>query len=149
MDIFSFNPSFWHWLGLAFLLLALEIVAPVTFFLWLCLAAVCSAVVKLAVPDISLAMQLFLFALFCIFSLIAWRRFGIDGRETKTDQPALNQRNQRYLGRIVELSKPIENGIGKVTIEDSQWKVTGPDLAAGNKVRVVEVDGSIFKVEAV
>ena len=149
MEFFSLNPSFWFWLGLAFVLLALEIVAPVTFFLWLCLAAVASAIVKLAIPDISGSLQFLLFAMFCVASLVAWWRYGTTGHEIETDQPLLNQRGQRYVGRVVELKQPIRNGVGKVTIEDSQWKVTGPDLASGAKVKVVAIEGSVFRVEAV
>ncbi len=141
------NVSYWHWFALAFVLLALEITAPVTFFLWLCFAALASAVFNLIFPQFGLAVQLVTFSVFCILSLLAWWKFGFTGREKKTDNPHLNRRNERYLGRVVKLTQAIENGVGKVTVEDSQWKVTGPDLAAGEMVRVIEIDGSLFRVE--
>ncbi len=143
------SVSYWHWFALAFILLALEITAPVTFFLWLCFAALASAIVSLMFPELGLATQLFLFSLFCVLSIGLWWRFGFTGREKQTDNPTLNRRNERYLGRVVKLSQAIEGGTGKVTVEDSQWKVTGPDLDAGTMVRVTKVDGSLFHVEPV
>jgi len=40
------------------------------------------------------------------------------------------------------------NGVGKVTVDDSTWRVKGPDLAVGTLIRVVDIDGVVFKVEA-
>lgn len=141
--------SYWHWFGLAIILLALEITAPLTFFLWLCLAAVATALTKLLLPEIDIATQLILFSIFCVLSLIAWWRFGYNAQEKETDSPHLNRRNEGFVGRLLSLSQAIENGVGKVTINDSQWKVSGPDLDIGTMVRVVEVEGSVLIVEAV
>ena len=58
-------------------------------------------------------------------------------------------RTQRYLGRTLTLSEPIVNGIGKVKVDDSQWKVAGADAAKGTQVKVVSVEGSILQVESV
>ena len=46
------------------------------------------------------------------------------------------------------LDQPIENGFGKVTVDDSTWKIKGADLPAGSKVRVVGADNTILNVEA-
>lgn len=142
------NLTYWHWFGLAIILLALEITAPITFFLWLCLAAVATGLTTLLFPQLSIAIQLLLFSIYCVLSLIAWWRFGFKGHEKETDSPHLNRRKDGYVGRVTSLTQAIENGTGKVTIEDSQWKVAGPDLSLGSMVRIVEVDGSILKVEA-
>ena len=40
------------------------------------------------------------------------------------------------------------NGVGKVVVDDSTWRVKGPDLPAGTHVRVVGVDGVVFVVES-
>jgi len=84
-----------------------------------------------------------------VISLFGWKRFAKKSEDQETDQPALNQRNQRYLGRVVVLSEPIANGFGKIKVDDSQWKVTGEDAEAGTRVRVTEIDGSILHVEPV
>jgi hypothetical protein len=90
-----------------------------------------------------------LFAVFCVVSLFCWHFYARNRGQTETDQPQLNQRNRRYLGRVLVLTEAIENGYGKVRVEDSTWKVTGNDAKIGTQVKVVEVDGSIFHVEPV
>lgn len=143
----SFEPTYWHWLVLACLFLVIEIAAPMTFFLWLALAAVASAAVAFLAPDLGWQTQYVLFAAFCILSLFAWRRFSKEGDVSETDQPNLNRRTQRYLGRTLTLSEPIVNGIGKVKVDDSQWKVAGADAAKGAQVKVVSIEGSVLQVE--
>jgi membrane protein implicated in regulation of membrane protease activity len=41
----------------------------------------------------------------------------------------------------------IENGSGRVKLGDSEWLVHGPDVAAGDRVRVSGVDGATLLVE--
>lgn len=65
-----------------------------------------------------------------------------------TDVPALNRRGEQYIGRVFTLTEPIVNGVGKVKVDDTTWKVNGDDMEAGAKVRVVAIDGTVFKVEA-
>lgn len=146
MDTF-YNPTFWHWLVLGCIFLGLEIITPGAFFLWLSLAAVASAILQFLAPDLGWAIQFVAFSVFCVVSLIAWKRFAKDTKDIETDQPNLNQRGQAYKGRTLIVSHAIENGIGKVIVDDSQWKVTGADAPVGSKVKVVDVNGSVFSVE--
>jgi len=138
---------FWHWWILAGLLLILELTAPAFFFLWLGIAAASVGLILLVFPSIGIETQLILFAIASIVSVVAWRKY----RETRpfiTDQPNLNRRGHQYIGRTFSLKDPIVNGVGKVTVDDSTWKVKGPDLPAGTHIRVNGVDGVIFQVEA-
>jgi len=138
---------FWHWWILAGLLLILELTAPAFFFLWLGIAAGAVGLILLVFPSIDFETQLILFAVASIVAVLAWRRY----RETRpkiTDQPNLNRRGQQYIGRVFSLTSPITNGVGKVTVDDSTWKVKGPDLPEGTHIKVTGVDGVVFKVEA-
>lgn len=139
------NPTFWHWLILACVLLGLEILAPGAFFLWISLAAVASTIIAFIAPELSWQIQYVLFAIFCVVSLVLWKRFAKP--ETESDQPQLNQRNQHYLGRTLVLSQEIKNGIGQVRVDDSQWQASGEDAPAGSRVKVVAIDGSTLIVE--
>jgi len=142
-----FNPTFWHWLILACAFLGLEILVPGAFFLWLGLAALASFIVKLIIPGLSWEIQYALFALFSVISLFAWKRFA--KMDKPSDQPALNQRNQQLVGRTLILSEAIENGIGRVIADDSQWKVTGPDAPQNSKVKVIAAEGNLLRIELV
>ncbi len=136
---------FWHWWILAGLLLIVELTAPAFFFLWLGIAAAATGLLLLLFPAIPVAMQLVLFAALSIVAVIAWRKYR-ESHPFVTDQPNLNRRGEQYTGRVFTLKQPIENGVGKVTVDDSTWRVKGPDLPAGTKVRVEGIDGVVFIV---
>jgi membrane protein implicated in regulation of membrane protease activity len=138
---------FWHWWILAGLLLILELTAPAFFFLWLGIAAAAVGLIMLVFPSIGVETQLVLFAIASIVSVIAWRKYR-ESRPIVTDQPNLNRRGHQYIGRVFSLTEPISNGVGKVIVDDSTWKVKGPDLPAGTHIRVTGVEGVVFMVES-
>ena len=141
------NITFWHWLILAGVLLVLEMTLPVTFFLWLAIAAILTAVITFIFSDLSVNFQILIFSAFCILSLLAWRRWRI-GMGDKPDRPILNQRGQIYVGRTFTLEEPIINGTGKIRVDDTTWKISGPDLAANRNIKVCATNGVILIVEA-
>jgi membrane protein implicated in regulation of membrane protease activity len=138
---------FWHWWIFAGLLLILELTAPAFFFLWLGIAAAAVGLILLVFPSIPIETQLVLFGIASIVAVVAWRKYR-ESRPLTTDQPNLNRRGQQYVGRVFTLSEPITNGVGKVTVDDSTWKVKGPDLPANTHIRVIGVDGVVFTVES-
>ena len=138
---------FWHWWILAGILLILELTAPAFFFLWLGIAAAAVGMILLVFPNIPLETQLVLFSIASVVAIIAWKKYR-ESRPITTDQPNLNRRGHQYIGRVLTLTEPIVNGDGKVTVDDSTWRVKGSDLDAGTAIRVTGVDGVIFEVEA-
>ena len=139
--------QFWHWWVIAVALIALELsISGAYFFLWLGASA---GVVGLlaAVPGVGWEAQLFAFATLSIVSVFLWRRYLPEQKES--DQPALNKRGHRYIGQLFTLNQPIVNGVGKLIVADTTWKVTGPDLPAGTQVTVTRVDGVALRVERV
>ena len=141
------HTVFWHWWILAGLLLILELTAPAFFFLWLGIAAAAVGLILMVFPSMALETQLVLFGLASIVAVLAWRKYR-ETRPVSTDQPNLNRRGHQYIGRVFSLSEPITNGVGKVTVDDSTWKVKGPDLPAGTSIKVTGVEGVVFRVEA-
>jgi membrane protein implicated in regulation of membrane protease activity len=138
---------FWHWWILAGLLLILELTAPAFFFLWLGIAAAAVGLILLVFPSIGVETQLVLFAIASIVAVIAWRKYR-ESRPITTDQPNLNRRGHQYIGRKFSLTESIDNGVGKVTVDDSTWRVKGPDLPAGTHIKVTGVEGTVFTVES-
>jgi len=139
---------FWHWWILSGILLILELTSPIFFFLWIGIAAAAVGFLLLLLPWISLEVQLVSFGVMSVAAVFAWRKY----REThppESEQPLLNQRGLQYNNRVFTLEEPIINGVGKVVVDDSTWRVKGPDLPTGTRVRVIGVDGTVFIVEAV
>ncbi len=136
---------FWHWWILAGILLILELTSPVFFFLWLGFAAAAVGFLLLVFPSIPVEAQLVLFGILCVVSVLAWRRYR-EIHPPESDQPLLNQRGQQYKDRVFTLDEAIVNGVGKVEVDDSTWRVKGPDLPVGTRVKVTGVDGVVFIV---
>ncbi|MDZ4728400.1 MAG: NfeD family protein [Xanthomonadales bacterium] len=137
---------FWHWWILSGVLLILELTSPIFFFLWVSIAAAAVGFLLLIIPGMSLEIQLVSFGIMSVVAVMAWRKYR-EAHPPESEQPLLNQRGLQYNDRIFTLDHPIVNGAGKVVVDDSTWKVKGPDLPAGMRVRVTGVDGTVFIVE--
>jgi inner membrane protein len=135
----------WNWFILGGLLLAVEIVAPGTFMLWLGLSAILVGLISLVIVWPWQA-QLVAFAVLSIVSIIVWRRLSPKVDEVRT-QPFLNRRAESFVGRMFTLEKPIVDGSGTVRIGDTLWQVRGPDAPAGSRVKVTGADGATLAVE--
>lgn len=136
----------WSWIALAALLMALELVVPGYFLLWLGAAAAVTGVLFIMVPA-PWQVQLAVFTLLSLVCLYAWFRLVKGAVDTATDQPGLNRRMDSMVGREFVLDEPIQSGRGRVRVADSVWSVTGPDLASGSRVRVTGYDGAVLMVE--
>jgi membrane protein implicated in regulation of membrane protease activity len=146
MDGWTENVAFWHWWILAGVLLIIELTVPAFFFLWLGIAAGATGLIVLVFPNLGMETQLVLFAVLSIVAVIAWRRYR-EISVPESDQPNLNRRGRQYVGREFTLDAPIVNGVGKIDVDDSTWRVRGPNLPAGSQVRVTNVDGVVLLVE--
>ena len=52
------------------------------------------------------------------------------------------------MGRHFTLQEPVINGLGKIKVDDSIWKIEGEaDLPSGAQVKVTAVEGTILKIE--
>lgn len=139
---------FWHWWVLALLLVVFEALAPGFIFIWMAAAAGVVGFVLLADPALSWEWQLLIFSALSVLAIAIWRFLARGMPESQTDQPSLNRRGEQYLGKRYALAEPIVNGIGKVRIGDTLWRVSGADAAAGANVEVVGVDGATLLVES-
>ncbi|HMN51521.1 MAG: NfeD family protein [Xanthobacteraceae bacterium] len=135
----------WNWFIAGGILLALEVMLPGTYMLWLGLAAIATGVIGWIV-SLTWQVQIVIFAILSVVSVLLGRRF-YPTVVTATDKPFLNRRADAFVGRIFTLDEPIVSGSGRVRIDDSTWRVTGPDCPAGSKVRVTQADGASLIVE--
>ena len=137
---------YWHWWLLGILFLILEIFAPGVFFMWMGLAAGIVGLVAWLLPDIGWQWQVLAFALLSVITVVLGRKW-FERHPIVSEQPKLNRRGEQYVGRTFTLQEPIINGQGKIVVDDSTWKIRGPDCAVGDNVRVTDVDGVVLIVE--
>jgi len=143
----SFVPDFWHWWIGGLVLLILEMFVPGTFFLWMGVAAGFVGLLVWLWPAMPIEYQIIVFAVDSVVNIVAWKLYE-KRRPVRTDQPALNRRGEQYVGRRFTLDDPIVNGVGHLRVDDTRWRIEGPDLPAGSTVLVTGVDGTVLRVEA-
>ena len=139
---------FWYWWVLAIIFLVVEMLVSGFFFLWMSASALITGILVWLIPSTNMDMQLFVFSLLSIIAIASWKIFA---KKTLivSDKPSLNRRGEQYVGRVFDLYEAIENGQGKIKVDDSIWKVCGEDCGLGSKVRVTAVDGTVFTVTRV
>jgi membrane protein implicated in regulation of membrane protease activity len=136
----------WTWVVAGLILLALEVVLPGTFFLWFGVSAIVVGIVALIFPAIAWQAEVIGFLVLAVVLVIVGRRYysGGLGRIRPT---GLNERAQNLVGRETVLGEPIVDGRGRIRVDDTVWRVTGPDMPSGSRVKVAGADGSVLRVE--
>jgi len=137
---------FWYWWALAAVLLVFEMMLPGVMFLFLAVGAAVCGLLLLIVPGTGLELQLFVFAIVAVASAVLLRT-PLRRLQHRSGEATLNERGQSMVGRTFVLDQPILNGRGRITLGDGSWIVTGPDMAAGAKVRVAAVTGTELRIE--
>jgi len=140
----------WNWMILGTVLLALEILTPGVYLLWLGIAAVLTGLLSFALWGAGFwvwQVQILVFLALSIVSVLVGRRAFPTTGTADTDQPLLNQRELQLVGRTATLEEPIVEGRGRVRLGDTLWRVSGPDLPAGARVRVVTAANGELGVE--
>ena len=133
------------WAVLALALIAAEVMAPGAFLLWLGIAAAVTCGIVFVFPDLAPVWQMVVFAVLSVASVLVYRQL-FRGRPVESDRPSLNRRAEQLVGHVVPLATPIVAGRGRVQIADALWDVEGPDMAAGERVRIVGVRGMTLEV---
>lgn len=136
---------FWHWWVLGFGLLIAEILLPSTFCLWLGLSALVTGIAAWVMPELHWQIEVVVFAVLSFLAVALWFRFRPLARADADN--GLNQRGRNYVGQVFELIEPIQNGFGKARVEDTVWRVAGPELPSGSRVKVTAVEGATLRVE--
>jgi membrane protein implicated in regulation of membrane protease activity len=134
----------WAWWIIGVILLGLELIVPGSFFVWIGIASIVTGVVALF-TDLEWQTLAIVFAVLAVLSVIAGRSY-FARRAAPNEQPLLNERAARLIGRSYVLDEPIVDGRGRVRIDDANWRVTGPDLPSGAHVTVSGADGSVLSV---
>jgi membrane protein implicated in regulation of membrane protease activity len=145
----SFGP--WSWWIVGVILLGLELLVPGVFVVWIGAAAIVLGALSLVLWEKAFwgwHVQLLLFAVLSVVFAVLGRRF-YNGKRTVSDEPNLNRRGESLVGRTATLSEPIQEGRGRIKLDDTMWSVMGPDLPVGSRVRVVAAIGRDLTVEPV
>ncbi len=138
----------WLWAALGLLMLTAEILGAGGFLLGTGVAALVLAVLGL-VFDVHWQVQVPLFAFLSIAFTYVYIRH-MKPNASPSEDPQLNNRMARLVGKQSPLVKPVINGEGRVQIHDAFWVVhCEEDLPEGAEVKVTGYDGSTLIVEPI
>ena len=144
MDWFTGNAH-WVWLTLGLVLAGLEMLVPGVYLIWLALAAIITGVLTYTL-DLSMPAQVIDFVFLSLIVAFSARRFLRD-RPIESSDPLMNRRGARMVGQTALVVQAIEHGSGRVKLGDSEWIARGPNVAAGERVRISGSEGAILLVE--
>ena len=141
--------SSYGWWILALVLIGAELIVPGYFLLWVGVAAGVMGLITLFAPDLPFVAQATGFGVLAVAACLVYWKFIRPVAELRDDQPLLNRRGERMLGRRVLVAEALINGRGKVRVGDTVWLAEGPDVGVGVAVEVVGVHGATLKVTPV
>lgn len=141
------QDPYWLWAAFACLLLIVEMLTGTFFFLAMAAAAVGTTLVAYFSPDY--LSQWVAFAILSVFALVLWKKMRPIHQHSHDAASGLNNRTRHLIGRQAVLTEPISNGIGRINVDDSWWKVTGENLPVGTHVKVTAVHDMVLTVEKV
>jgi membrane protein implicated in regulation of membrane protease activity len=137
----------WAWLIGGVLVAIGELALPGVFLIWIGAAAIGTGLLALLI-DMPVELQIGLFAITTVVSVYLGRSVSLRA-PIISDDPLLNERTARLIGRVVTVVEAIEGGEGRVRVGDGVWTATGPDLPAGARVEIVRAIGQRLVVEPV
>jgi membrane protein implicated in regulation of membrane protease activity len=136
----------WVWITIGLVLLAAEVLGAGGFLLGTGVAALLVGG-SVYLFGVEWQGQLFLFAILSVglsYLYIRHMRPNAD----RSEDPLLNNKMARLVGRRTKLIKAVENGTGRVQIQDAFWTVqSDQDMPEGATVKIVAYEGSILHVE--
>ena len=142
--------EWWHWIVLGLCLVMSELVVPALFVIWFGIGALLVGVSLLAMPTLGMAVQLMLWAGLSTLLVIFWFRY----LKPKTVSLAGSSSAQAIgeVGLLVSDLCPDSRGqvrFQKPVLGSDLWECYAETpIKAGERVRVVKIEGHFIKVEA-
>jgi membrane protein implicated in regulation of membrane protease activity len=142
------NPEWWHWIVGGIALVLAELVIPSFFIVWFGLGALLTGLLAL-VFDLSVTAQLATWTLASLAMVGLWfrvfRQSFVKTRVGTADGEVIGE-----IGLLVSAVAPFERGkvrFQRPVLGSEEWVcLADTALAAGERVKVVAVEGSFLKV---
>ncbi len=143
------NPEWWHWIVGGLVLIVAELAIPSFFIVWFGLGALIVGLTLLALPGLSPTVQVALWTLTSLAMVALWFRvFKPNLHKTRiglAEGEVLGE-----IGLLVTAVAPFERGrvrFQRPILGAEEWVCLADSaIAAGERVKVVAVEGSFLKV---
>ncbi|MCC0807178.1 NfeD family protein [Methylobacterium sp. W2] len=139
LDILTALGPVWTWVLIGLILMGAELAISGVFLVWLGIAAMVTGLETALVPMPWQAQILFFAGLSVGLVVLAQKRMA--GHPN-----SLNRGAQGLIGQEFHLDAAIANGLGRIRVNDTLWRVSGPDAPAGTRIRVTGIEGTTLTV---
>ena len=142
--------QWWYWIVAGVALLLAELAIPLFVLVWLGLSAVAVGLLLLVLPNVSFTAQLTMWLLLSGALVFYWFRIFKPGHhKTRIGMADANVTGE--IGLLVNAVEPFGKGqvrFQKPLLGSETWTcIADSNIAAGERVRVVSVEGTLIKIE--
>lgn len=141
--------EWWYWVVAGVTLLLCELAIPIFVLVWFGLSAIVVGILLAILPSISLTAQLSLWLLLSIALIVYWFRvFKPDQHKTRTGMSDNNVIGE--VGLLTHAVAPFQKGearFQKPLLGSEVWTcISEEQIAAGERVRIVKVEGTLLTI---
>ena len=129
---------------LAAILFVLEMMSPGIFFMWFGVAAAATGLI--AFGSTSAGNGSSCGSACCRSPSCCWRWKYLRKYPLESERPLLNERAVQHIGEQLRLDRSDRERARQRKDRRSIWRVEGPELPKGARVRVIGADGTLLKV---
>lgn len=141
------NHPHWFWFAIGGVLLSAELLGAAGYLVWLGFSAWLVMLISWLMPTISWPWLWAHFSLLSFVTVLGWHYW--QQRKTTSSTPELlNQPQQQLLGYHATLDAALIDGIGRLRVGDSSWRIQADQpLSAGTQVVVIAIEGITLRVK--
>ena len=140
----------WHWLIGGLVLIGLELVIPSFTIIWFGLGAILVSIVSAIFPGFSLPLQILTWSMASLLFTLVWFRF-FNPRASRTFAGSSKGAVVGETGLVIRAAEPYAKGVVKFQLPllgADEWPCMAEEsLEVGDRVKVVDVEGHVMKVE--
>lgn len=141
--------QWWHWLVAGLGLVLLELAIPAFYIIWFGLGAILVGLVVLVSPQLDLAVQIGLWVMASLAMTVLWFRV-FRRTQNKTLAGTASGEVIGEVGLLVGSVAPFQRGrvrFQRPILGSDEWAcMADTEIAAGERVKVLSVEGSLVKV---
>ena len=141
--------EWWHWIVLGLALAIAELLVPAFFIIWFGIGAMGVGILLLIAPGLSIAVQVMIWAALSAALVVLWFRYLKPRTMTAVGTSAASVAGE--VGILVSDISPETRGqvrFQKPILGSDVWECYAEHkIAAGERVRVIIVEGNFIKVE--
>jgi membrane protein implicated in regulation of membrane protease activity len=145
--------EWWYWIIAGFCLIGLELIIPSFTIIWFGLGALVVGALCSFLPGLALAAQFALWTLASICFTVMWFKY----LKPKGDRTHAGMSKEGILGESGIITRGTDDSYGRGAVKfrisvlgADEWSCYSSEiLKIGDRVRVVDIEGQILKVEAI